>query len=144
MSVDAKHARLPYRGIQPELKQLLAERFGEAFTTADAIREQHGRGEGYHQSFDPDAVLFAQSAEQVSAVVKLCAEHRTPIIPYGAGTSLEGNFAALAGGLTLDLSQMDRIIAVNSEDMDCTIQPGVTRIQLNEYLRDTGLFFPVD
>ena len=123
-----------------ELKALL----GERLSTTTAVREQHGRDESYHPSAPPDAVAFAHTAEEVSAIVKICARHKLPVIPYAAGTSLEGHVAALNGGVSIDLMQMNQVIEVNAEDLDCKVQPGVTRKQLNEYLRDTGLFFPID
>jgi len=123
-----------------ELKALL----GDRLSTSAAVREQHGRDESYHRPFSPDAVAFAQSTEEVSAIVKLCARYKVPVIPYGTGTSLEGHVAALQGGISIDLNGMKDILRVNPEDLDCTVQAGVTRKELNEYLRDTGLFFPVD
>ncbi len=113
-------------------------------STAQAVREQHGRDESYHPSAPPDAVAFCSSTEQVSAVVKACAERRVPVIPFGTGTSLEGHVAALSGGICVDVSRMDKILTVNAEDMDVTVQAGVRRKALNDYLRDTGLFFPID
>src|SRR5579863_7979034 len=122
----------------------LRERFGERLSTAAALREQHGRDESYHPSAPPDAVVFARSTEDVAEIVKLCAAHKVPVIPFGTGTSLEGHVAALQGGICIDLSQMNRVLRVSPEDLDCTVEAGVTRKQLNEYLRDTGLFFPID
>ena len=123
-----------------ELKALL----GDRLSTAAAVREQHGRDESYHASSPPDAVAFARTTEEVSAIVRICAKHKLPVIPYAAGTSLEGHVAALSGGITIDLMQMNKVLEVNAEDLDCRVEPGVTRKQLNEYLRDTGLFFPID
>ncbi|EKE77359.1 FAD-binding oxidoreductase [Oceanibaculum indicum] len=123
-----------------ELKALL----GDRLSMAPAVLEQHGKDESYHPVMAPDAVAFAQSTEEVSAIVKICAAHKVPMIPFGIGTSLEGGVAALQGGITIDVSQMNRILEVNTADMDCRVQAGVTRKQLNEHLRDTGLFFPID
>ena len=132
---------------EPIDKSLLAELcqlLGERLSTATAVCDQHGKDESYHAPHSPDAVAFAHSTEEVSAIVKLCSDHKTPVIAFGAGTSLEGHVAALAGGVCIDLSQMNRILRVNAEDLDAVVQAGVTRKQLNEYLRDTGLFFPID
>src|SRR5215469_16366316 len=123
-----------------ELRQIL----GERLSTSTAVCAQHGKDESYHASYAPDAVAFAHSTEEVAAIVKLCSEYKTPIIAFGTGTSLEGHVAALAGGICIDLSQMNRIIRVSAEDLDATVEAGVTRKQLNEHLRDTGLFFPID
>jgi len=123
-----------------ELKRL----YGERLTTAHAVREQHGKDISYHEAHLPDAVVFAESAEEVQAIVQLCARHGTPIIPFGTGTSLEGHISAPNGGISLDLSRMNQVLQVNEADLDVVVQPGVTRKQLNEYLRATGLFFPID
>lgn len=127
-----------------ELLGVLRQIVGDRVTTADAIREQHGRDESFHPCMPPDAVVFAHSTDEVSRVVSACAERGVPIIPFGTGTSLEGHVAALEGGVSIDVSQMNDVLCVNAEDLDCRVQPGVTRKQLNEYLRDTGLFFPID
>jgi D-lactate dehydrogenase (cytochrome) len=117
---------------------------GDRLTTALAIRERHGRDESWLAGHAPDAVAFANSTQDVAEIVKTCARHSVPVIPFGTGTSLEGHIAALHGGVSIDLSGMDKILAVNREDLDATVQAGVRRKQLNEHLRDTGLFFPID
>ena len=123
---------------------VLKQRFGDRLSTAESVRDQHGKGEDHHPVVPPDGVFFAESTEEVAEAVKICAEYKMPVIPFGTGTSLEGHVAALNGGLTIDLTRMNEVLQVNSEDLDCRVQPGVTRKQLNEYLRDTGLFFPID
>jgi D-lactate dehydrogenase (cytochrome) len=123
---------------------VLKQRFGERFQTGQAIREQHAHTTTYIPNQAPDGVAFAETAGEVQEIVQVCAEHRAPVIPFGTGTSLEGHVNAPGGGISIDLSKMDRIIAVNAEDLDCTVEPGVTRVALNEHLRDTGLFFPID
>ena len=131
--------QLPESLVQ-QLTQLLENRF----STAQSVREHHGTGEAYHSAALPDGVAYANSTEEVASIVTACTTHGIPVIPYGTGTALEGHTLALRGGISLDLSGMDQVIRVSPEDMDCTVQAGVTRNQLNEYLRDTGLFFPVD
>ncbi|TNE35121.1 MAG: FAD-binding protein [Alphaproteobacteria bacterium] len=123
-----------------KLKTLLKERC----STSDAVREQHGKDESWHFPIAPDVVCFARSTEEVSEIMKICAAHKVPVIPFGAGTSLEGHLNAVHGGVSIDLNEMNEILRVSPEDLDCTVQPGVRRKQLNEYLRDTGLFFPID
>jgi D-lactate dehydrogenase (cytochrome) len=122
----------------------LREWLGERLSTAPAVREQHGKDQTWNLGAPPDAVAFVKTTEEVQRVVSICAQHGTPIIPYGTGTSLEGHFSAPFGGISIDLSQMNRILEVNAEDLDCRVEAGVTRKQLNTYLRDQGLFFPVD
>jgi len=122
----------------------LAGRFGEQLSTAAAVREHHGRDESAYPPMPPDAVVFARSTEDVAALVTLAAEHRVPVIPYGVGSSLEGHLLAIEGGVSVDLSQMNRVLAVNSEDLTVTVQAGVTRMQLNNEIKHTGLFFPID
>ena len=117
---------------------------GDRLSTSVAVREQHGKGEAHHPVEAPDAVAFAQGTEEVAAIVRLCADHGRPVIPFGTGTSLEGHVAARHGGVCIDLTRMNEILEVNAEDLDCRVQPGVTRKALNTYLRDTGLFFPID
>jgi D-lactate dehydrogenase (cytochrome) len=130
--------------VKPELIAALRQRLGDRLSTSAAVCAQHGKDESYHEAHAPDAVAFAQSTDEVAEIVRLCAEHKTPIIPFGTGTSLEGHVAALKGGICIDMSQMNRVLRVGVEDLDVTVEAGVTRKQLNEYLRDTGLFFPVD
>ncbi|WP_417815209.1 FAD-binding oxidoreductase [Thalassospira alkalitolerans] len=122
----------------------LREMLGDRLSTAPAVLEQHGKDESWHASSPPDAVVFAASTEEVAEVVKLCAAQNVPIVPFGTGSSLEGHVAALRGGICIDLSRMDAILEVHNEDLDCRVQAGVTREQLNDHLRDTGLFFPID
>ncbi len=117
---------------------------GERLSRVAAVRSRHGRDESHHDGADPDAVAFAQTTEEVAAIMRICTRHRVPVIAFGTGTSLEGHIAALEGGISLDLSGMDRIVRVSPDDLDCTVEAGVTRMQLNEHLRDTGLFFPID
>ena len=128
----------------PQLIEQLKALLGERLSTSQAVREQHGRDESFHAAKAPDAVAFATSTEEVAQMVRLCAQACVPVIPFGTGTSLEGHVAALHGGISLDVSRMNDVIEVNAEDLDCRVQAGVTRKQLNEYLRDTGLFFAID
>ena len=123
---------------------ILKQRFGERFQTGHDIRQQHAHTTSYIPNQAPDGVVFAHSTEEVQEIVRACAEHRVPVIPFGTGTSLEGQVNAPGGGISVVLMQMNRILAVNPEDLDCTIEPGVTREALNTHLRDTGLFFPID
>ncbi|MGH6948268.1 MAG: FAD-binding oxidoreductase [Kiloniellales bacterium] len=124
--------------------EALAGLLGKRLSTAAAVREQHGRDESYHRPYPPDAVAFAETTDEVAAIVEICAGHGLPVIAFGAGTSLEGHVAALHGGVSLDLTRMNRVLAVNPDDLDCRVQAGVTRKQLNRELHDTGLFFPID
>ncbi len=126
------------------LAQSLRERFGERFSTAQAVCQHHGRDESPFPVTPPDGVVYAESTEDVAAVVALCGAHRTPLIPYGAGSSLEGHLLAVQGGMSVDLSRMNAILAINAEDLTATVQAGVTRKQLNEALKSEGLFFPID
>ena len=123
---------------------ILKQRLGERFQTGASIREQHAHTTTYIPTQAPDGVAFAETAGEVQEVVRACAEHRVPVIAFGTGTSLEGHVNAPGGGISLDLSRMNRIVSVNAEDLDCTVEPGVTRVELNTHLRDTGLFFPID
>ena len=130
-------------GIETALSEL-RQQFGDRLQTGDSMREQHGHTTTYIRNQLPDAVVFARATEDVVAVVKVCAAHKVPIIAFGTGTSLEGHVNAPAGGISIDLSQMDAVLEVNAADLDCRIQPGVTRQGLNTHLRDQGLFFPID
>ena len=143
MSVAESHPEPPRADPAPAIADLQTL-LGERLSTAAAVREQHGKDVSYHEGAPPDAVAFAESTEEVAEIVKICARHKTPVIPFGTGTSLEGHIAALRGGVSLDVSRMTAILEVNQEDLDCRVQAGVTRKGLNEFLRDSGLFFPID
>ncbi len=133
----------PLRSMGPlaeELKALL----GDRLSLSAAVREQHGHDESYHATAAPDAVAFPESTQEVAAIMTLAAKHRVPVVPFGTGTSLEGHVAALQGGLCIDMTRMNRILEVNESDLNVRVEAGVTRKQLNEYIRDRGLFFPVD
>ncbi|MEY3665399.1 MAG: hypothetical protein RLZZ153_1581, partial [Pseudomonadota bacterium] len=132
------------RPVPQALSAALKERFGDRFSMARAVCEHHGRDESPFPMTPPDAVVYAHSTDEVVAVVKLCAAHKTPLIPFGVGSSLEGHLLAIHGGVSIDLSQMNTILAVNAEDLTATVQAGVTRKQLNEALKSSGLFFPID
>ncbi|TMM51539.1 FAD-binding oxidoreductase [Sulfitobacter sabulilitoris] len=123
---------------------VLKQQFGDRFQTGQAVRDQHGHTTTWIETQAPDAVVFPATTAEVSEIVKVCAAHRVPVIPFGTGTSLEGHVNAPAGGICVDLSQMNAVLRVNAGDLDCTVQPGVTREQLNTHLRDQGLFFPID
>ena len=127
-----------------ELLQRLGARFGDAFSTARAVCEQHGRDESPFDVAPPSGVVFCTTTEDVADAVRLCAAHAVPVIAFGAGSSLEGQLLAVQGGITLDLTRMNRVLEVAAEDMLATVQAGVTRLQLNEELRHSGLFFPID
>jgi len=122
----------------------LAARFGNRLVTSQAVREQHGHTTTWIDNQPPDAVVFPQSTEDVQEIVRLCAAHRVPVIGFGQGTSLEGQLNAPRGGICLDFRDMNRVLAVHAEDLDCVVEPGITRKQLNENLRDQGVFFPID
>jgi D-lactate dehydrogenase (cytochrome) len=136
------------QGALPELPSGLVEalesRFADRFQRGEAIRLEHGRSEAHFTPMPPQGVVFAKTTEEVAELVRICVAHRVPIIAFGAGTSIEGNTLAVRGGISVDLSRMTEIVAVNAEDFDCTVEAGVRREQLNEHLRDCGLFFPID
>ncbi|KIC43573.1 lactate dehydrogenase [Ruegeria sp. ANG-S4] len=123
---------------------ILKQRFGDRLQTGSAIREQHGHTTTWIENQSPDAVVFPRSTEDVAEIIKACAAHKVPVIAFGTGTSLEGHVNAPAGGISVDLSQMNKVLAVHASDLDCVVQPGVTREDLNTHLRDQGLFFPID
>ena len=123
---------------------VLKQQFGDRFQTGQAIREQHGHTTTWIETQAPDAVIYPHSTQEVSDIISVCATHKVPVIPFGTGTSLEGHVNAPAGGICVDLIQMDKILAVHNADLDCVVQPGVTREALNTHLRDRGLFFPID
>jgi D-lactate dehydrogenase (cytochrome) len=139
VQLSALKKRLP-ESLLAELRSL----FGDRLSTAQAIREHHGRDESCYDPMPPDAVIFVHCSEEVAEAVKLCGRHEVPIIPYGTGSSLEGHVLALQGGISIDLSQMNRVVAIHPADLTATVQAGVTRKQLNQELRNTGLFFPID
>jgi D-lactate dehydrogenase (cytochrome) len=122
----------------------LSARFGNRLVTSLAVREQHGNTITWIENQPPDAVVYPQSTDEVQDIVRICAAHGVSVIPFGAGTSLEGHVNAPHGGVSIDLRDMNRVLAVHAEDLDCVIQPGITRKALNEYLRDQGVFFPID
>ena len=122
----------------------LAAQFGNRLVTSQAVREQHANTTTWIENEAPDAVVFPQTTADVQAIVRVCAAHRVPVIPFGTGTSLEGHINAPFGGVSVDFRDMNRVLAVNAQDFDCVVEPGITRKQLNEHLRDQGLFFPLD
>jgi D-lactate dehydrogenase (cytochrome) len=132
------------RTLSPALLSELRALFGDRLSTAEAVREHHGRDESPYAPMPPDAVVFAHSTEEIAELVRIAGRHRVPVIAYGVGTSIEGHLLALQGGISVDLSQMNRVLAVNPEDLTVTVQAGVTRKQLNSEIKDTGLFFPID
>ncbi len=126
------------------LVEALRQQFGTRYSQGESVRLQHGRDESKHEPMLPDGVVFAESTEEVAAVVRLCREYRVPVIPYGVGSSVEGHVLAVHGGISIDLSGMNRVLSIHAEDLDITVQAGVTRKQLNDELKGTGLFFPID
>ncbi|WP_043457936.1 FAD-binding oxidoreductase [Azohydromonas australica] len=132
------------RPVPQALIETLQARFGARCSTAQAVREQHGSDESTFTVPPPAAVVFAQSSAEVAEVVDLCSQYEVPLIPYGAGSSLEGHLLAVQGGISLDLSRMDQVLSIDADDLTVTVQPGITRKRLNDELRSTGLFFPID
>jgi len=142
-AVDFSLSALP-RPMPAAMSDALRARFGERFVTALAVREQHGRDESPFDAPPPEAVVFCESTEEVAFVVAAASEHRVPVIPYGAGSSLEGHLLAVQGGLSVDVSRMNRVLRLDADDLTVTVQAGVTRLQLNREIKDSGLFFPID
>src|SRR4051812_24083816 len=132
------------REVPDALLQALKARFGDQCSTALAVRTQHGRDESSFDAPPPSAVVFAQSTQDVSDAVKLASDFSVPVIPFGVGSSLEGHLLAVQGGISIDVSRMNRVLSINADDLTVTVQPGVTRKQLNEEIKSTGLFFPID
>lgn len=133
----------PERDI-PGAVDALKKHFGTRASAGQSLREQHAHTTTWIPPELPDLVVFAESTDDVQDAVQICAQHKCPIIPFGVGTSLEGHLNAPEGGVSLDLSRMDRIVSINANDLNVTVQPGITRETLNTALRDTGLFFPID
>src|SRR5437763_8157941 len=144
MSAITEKLERPQPSAVDDIVRTLTRDYGERAVINRAVREQHGHGEGMADSGLPDVVIFPHSNEEVAAIVRQCHLTRIPVIAFGVGTSLEGHVAALYGGVCLDLTQMSRVLEVNVEDLDCRVQAGVTREQLNAELKGTGLFFPID
>ncbi|HEX8012741.1 MAG TPA: FAD-linked oxidase C-terminal domain-containing protein [Casimicrobiaceae bacterium] len=142
--MDTQAATRPDPGAVAELVRKLCGEYGERAVTSRGVRENHSHGEGLSDAGLPDVVVFPHTNEEVAAIVRLCHLARVPVIAFGVGTSLEGHVAALYGGVCVDLSRMNRVLEVNVEDLDCRVQAGVTREQLDAELKGTGLFFPID
>ena len=138
------HAESLRRPVPEACLNTLRTVFDERLSLSHSVREHHGRDESPYSAMLSDAVVFAESTNEVALVAKLCNDYKVPLIPFGAGSSLEGHFLAIEGGITLDVSRMNKVVAVNAEDLTVTVQAGVTRKQLNEEICDTGLFFPID
>ena len=132
------------RTVPDALIAALKARFGANCSTAMAVREQHGRDESSFEAPPPAAVVFAESTADVADAVKMASEHSVPVIPFGVGSSLEGHLLAVQGGISIDVSRMNKVLSINAEDLTVTVQAGVTRKALNEEIKSTGLFFPID
>lgn len=140
----AEVLRRPGPEVIAAVRAKLVERLGTRVSVSQAMLDQHSHGEGLPAIGMPDLVVFPETNEEVAFVLALCNEHRVPVTPFGAGSSLEGQLAAVAGGVSLDTSRFDKILDVSPDSLDCRVQAGVTREALNAHIRDTGLFFPVD
>ena len=136
--------RIERRPVPAVMLATLKARFGNRCSTAASVRDQHGRGESAYDAAPPEVVVFCESTEEVAFVVAQAAAQAVPVIPFGVGTSLEGHLLAVQGGVSIDLSRMNRIVAVHAEDLTVTVEAGVTREQLNREIKDSGLFFPID
>ena len=132
------------REVPDALIEALKTRFGANCSTALAVRTQHGRDESSFDAPPPSAVVFAESTQDVADAVKLASQYSVPVIAFGVGSSLEGHLLAVQGGISIDLARMNKVLSVNADDLTVTVQPGVTRKQLNEEIKSTGLFFPID
>ncbi len=135
--------RVDTSAVEAAITELRAA-LGDKVTVAGAELDAHGRDESWHEPAPPDAVVYASSTDDAVAVVRACARHRVPLVPFGAGTSLEGHVAAVRGGITIDMTRMNRLLRINAEDLDCTVEAGITRKALDEQLRRHGVFFPID
>jgi len=144
MNHPAPHDSSLKRPLPPALLAALRSLLGDRVTTSDAVREHHGKDESAHPLAPPDAVVFPETTEEVVEIVRLGGQYDVPLIPFGAGSSIEGHVLAIHGGLSVDFTRMNRILAVNVDDLDATVEPGVTRKQLNNHLSGTGIFFPID
>src|SRR4029450_13488211 len=143
MNAPLFHAPSVRAPLPAVLASALAQRFRNRFWLSQPIRNHQGRDESPYPPMPPDAVVFAETSEEVAEIIQLAAPHRVPIIPYGVGSSLEGHLLALHGGITIDLSRMNAVLVINAEDLTVTVQAGITRKQLNAAIKDTGLFFPI-
>ncbi len=132
------------RPVPQAFLEALQQRFGAQCSTALSVREQHGRDEGSLQAPPPSAVVFAESTQDVQDALRLADAYAVPVIAYAAGSSLEGHLLAVQGGISIDVNRMNRVLSINAEDLTVTVQPGITRKQLNDAVKDTGLFFPID
>ena len=141
---DSLLPEIDLRDTPAALLDALKTRFADQCSTALVVREQHGRDESSFDAPPPAAVVFAESTLDVADAIKLASQFSVPVIPFGVGSSLEGHLLAVQGGISLDVSRMNQVLAINAEDLTVTVQPGVTRKQLNEAVKSTGLFFPID
>ena len=147
MAMTAERSERSRRRDPKAVKAVVAElaaKFGNRLVTSQAVREQHANTTTWIENQPPDAVVFPQTTPDVQDIVRICAAHRMPVIAFGTGTSLEGHVNAPYGGVSIDFRDMNRVLAIHAEDLDCVIEPGITRKALNEHLRDQGLFFPID